>query len=85
MASFTWEESALTADCHTLSDMANRFEETAALMRRLEKNGFEVQYEHGLRKIIHRNPRIFSRFGFIIDKVLSDIEQSSIDINNDRL
>lgn len=81
MASFTWEESALTADCRTLLDMAKRFEDTAALMRRLDKHGFEVQNEQGIRKINHRNPRIFSRFGFIIDKVLTEIQQRSVELN----
>ena len=83
MASFTWEESALTADCCTLEDMARRFEEAAMLMRRLDQCGFELQNNKEGRKISHKNIRIFSRFGFIIDKKLSEIHERSLEINRE--
>ena len=83
MASFTWEESALTADCCTLEDMARRFEEAAMLMRRLHQCGFELQNNKEVRKISHKNVRIFSRFGFIIDKKLSEIHERSLELNRE--
>ena len=83
MASFTWEESALTADCCTLEDMARRFEEAAMLMRRLDQCGFELQNNKEGRKISHKNVRIFSRFGFIIDKKLSEIHERSLKIDRE--
>ena len=83
MASFTWEESALTADCCTLEDMARRFEEAAMLMRRLDRCGFELQNNKEVRKISHKNIRIFSRFGFIIDKRLSEIHERSLEMNRE--
>ena len=84
MASFEWEESTLTADCRTLQDMATRFEEAAVLMRRLDQCGFELENARGLRKISHKNVRIFSRFGFVIDKVLSDIRKRGFEIERDQ-
>ena len=83
MASFTWEESALTADCCTLEDMARRFEEAAILMRRLDQYGFELQNNTEIRTISHRNVRTFSRFGFVIDKKLSEIHKRSLEINHE--
>tara|TARA_B100001093_G_scaffold355373_1_gene339968 strand:+ start:256 stop:522 length:267 start_codon:yes stop_codon:yes gene_type:complete len=82
MASFTWVESALTADCSSLADMAKRFEDTAVLMRRLDKHGFEIRNECGKRTINHRNPRVFSRFGFIIDKLMTQIQANSCESSN---
>ena len=67
MASFTWDESTLSADCPTLESMAQRFEDAAALMRQLDKSGFEVRKQNGNRKIIHNNMEIFSSFGFTLD------------------
>ena len=67
MASFTWDESTLSADCGTLEDMAERFEDTAALMRRLAQTGFAVKQQEGTRKITHVNDEIFKSFGFIIE------------------
>ena len=83
MASFTWEESALTADCCTLEDMARRFEEAAILMRRLDQCGFKLQNNTEIRTISHRNVRTFSRFGFVIDKKLSEIHKRSLEINHE--
>ena len=68
MASFTWDESTLSADCGTLEDMAERFEDTAALMRRLAQEGFAVSQQEGARKIIHSNNEIFKSFGFVIEE-----------------
>ena len=68
MASFTWDESTLSADCGTLEDMADRFEDTAALMRRLAETGFVVTEQEGSRKIIHANDKIFESFGFVIEE-----------------
>ena len=67
MASFTWNESTLSADCGTLEDMAERFEDTAALMRRLAQTGFAVKQQEGTRKITHVNEEILKSFGFIIE------------------
>ena len=67
MVSFTWNESTLSADCGTLEDMAERFEDTAALMRRLAQTGFAVKQQEGTRKITHVNDEIFKSFGFIIE------------------
>ena len=67
MASFPWNESTLSADCGTLEDMAERFEDTAALMRRLAQTGFAVKQQEGTRKITHVNDEIFKSFGFIIE------------------
>ena len=83
MASFTWEESALTADCCTLEDMARRFEEAAMLMRRLDQCGFELHNNKEIRKISHKNVRTFSRFGFVIDKKLSEIHRRALEINQE--
>ncbi len=68
MASFTWNESTLSADCGTLEDMAARFEDTAALMRRLSQTGFAVKQQAGARKIIHADNKIFESFGFVIEE-----------------
>ena len=70
MASFTWDESTLSADCPTLESMAQRFEDTAALMRQLDKSGFKVRGQNGNREIIHNNTEVFSSFGFILEKSL---------------
>ncbi|ABI47808.1 hypothetical protein [Synechococcus sp. CC9311] len=84
MASFLWKESNLTADCLTLEEMARRFEETALLMHRLHRCGFELNRIKGEQSISHKNIRTFSRFGFVIDKVLANIEQRSLKINQDK-
>ncbi len=43
MSYFTWKENGLTSDCVSLDAMASRFEESARLMRRLAKEGFELK------------------------------------------
>ena len=85
MASFLWKESKLTDDCLTLEDMAKRFEETALLMHRLHRCGFELNRIKGEQCISHKNIRTFSRFGFVIDKVLSNIEQRSLKLGHDKM
>ena len=67
MASFTWDESTLSADCATLASMAQRFEDAAALMRQLDQNGFELEQYQGIRLIKHQNDQIFSSFGFVLE------------------
>ena len=62
MASFTWDESTLSADCPNLASMAQRFGDAAALMRQLDKSGFELENRHGNRIITHQNEQIFSSF-----------------------
>ena len=68
MASFTWDESTLSADCPTLASMAQRFEDAAALMRQLDQSGFELVQHQGNRIITHQNEQVFSSFGFILEK-----------------
>ena len=68
MASFTWDESTLSADCPTLASMAQRFEDAAALMRQLDQSGFELEQHKGNRIIKHQNEQIFSSFGFVLEK-----------------
>ena len=67
MASFTWDESTLSADCSTLASMARRFEDAAALMRKLDQSGFELVQHHGNRIIKHQNEQVFSSFGFVLE------------------
>ena len=67
MASFTWDETTLSADCATLASMAQRFEDAAALMRQLDQSGFELEQYEGNRIIKHQNEQIFSSFGFVLE------------------
>ena len=62
---FTWKEVGLTNDCSTLEAMASRFEESARLMRRMAKEGFELQLKENNQLIIHSDPKIFEEWGFI--------------------
>ena len=82
MASFTWEESTLTADCRNLQEMAKRFEDAAVLMRRMDQCNFELENDNGIRRITHENVRMFSRFGFVADKVLIDSRKRGIEIDS---
>ena len=65
MSYFTWKENGLTNDCATLDAMAARFEESARLMRRMAKEGFELKVQENNQLIIHPNPKIFKEWGFI--------------------
>ena len=40
MSFFTWKDKGLTSDCASLDAMASRFEESANLMKKLSKKGY---------------------------------------------
>jgi len=65
MSYFTWKENGLTTDCVSLDAMASRFEESARLMRRLAKEGFELKVKDKKQLIIHSNSKVFETWGFI--------------------
>ncbi len=65
MSYFTWKEKGLTKDCQTLEAMAARFEESARLMRRMSKEGFQLKQKSNIQLITHNNPEIFQSWGFI--------------------
>ena len=54
------------------------------LMRRLDQCGFELHNNKEIRKISHKNVRTFSRFGFVIDKKLSEIHSRSLGMNREK-
>jgi hypothetical protein len=69
MAYFTWKEAGLTADCASLDAMAARFEEAAALMRRMAAEGFQLDRDpHGRARITHPDPGVFEAYGFISEE-----------------
>jgi hypothetical protein len=68
MAYFTWREAGLTADCASLDAMASRFEEAAALMRRLAAEGFRVERSPEGSRITHPDPSVFEAYGFISEE-----------------
>jgi len=45
--------------------MAARFEEAAALMRRLDQDGFLLEPQGGQQHITHTDPAVFAAFGFL--------------------
>ena len=65
MAHFTWKDTGLTADCASLEAMAARFEEAAALMRRMAGEGFELERHSDGQRITHPEPDVFEAYGFI--------------------
>lgn len=65
MAHFTWHDKGLSEDCHSLAAMAARFEEAAALMRRLDQDGFRLERQGGQQHITHRDSTVFAAFGFL--------------------
>jgi hypothetical protein len=65
MAYFTWKETGLTADCASLEAMAARFEEAAALMRRMAAEGFALERHSDGQHITHSNAEVFEAYGFI--------------------
>lgn len=65
MAHFTWHDKGLSEDCHSLAAMAARFEEAAALMRRLDQDGFRLERQGGQQHITHRDSIVFADFGFL--------------------
>ena len=62
---FTWKENGLTSDCKTLDSMASRFEESAKLMRRMSKEGFQLRIKNKQQLITHDDQSIFDSWGFI--------------------
>lgn len=68
MAYFTWREAGLTADCASLDAMASRFEEAAALMRRLAAEGFRIERSAEGPRITHPDPSVFEAYGFISEE-----------------
>lgn len=68
MAYFTWRETGLTADCASLEAMASRFEEAAALMRRLASEGFRLERTSAGQRITHTDPALFEAYGFISEE-----------------
>ena len=58
MAYFTWREAGLTADCASLDSMAARFEEAAALMRRMAAEGFRLEKDSQGQRITHPYPKV---------------------------
>ena len=65
MPHFTWQDKGLSEDCHSLAAMAARFEEAAALMRRLHQDGFLLERQAGQHRITHTDPAVFAAFGFL--------------------
>ncbi len=68
MAYFTWREAGLTADCASLDSMASRFEEAAALMRRMAAEGFRLEKDSQGQRITHPDPAVFEAYGFISEE-----------------
>ncbi|MFZ9945522.1 MAG: hypothetical protein ACO3FN_00395 [Vulcanococcus sp.] len=65
MAYFTWKEAGLTAACSSLEAMAARFEEAAALMRRMAAEGFVLERHSDGQHITHGDESVFAAYGFI--------------------
>lgn len=65
MAYFTWKDTGLTADCASLDAMAARFEEAAALMRRMAAEGFWLERQADGPHIRHTDPVVFEAYGFV--------------------
>lgn len=68
MAYFTWRETGLTADCASLAAMAARFEEAAALMRRMAAEGFQLERHPEGQRITHADPAVFDAYGFVSEE-----------------
>ena len=65
MPHFTWKDTGLTADCASLEAMAARFEEAAALMRRMAGEGFVLERHDDGQRITHGETDVFEAYGFI--------------------
>ena len=65
MAYFTWKEAGLTSDCASLEAMAARFEEAASLMRRMAKEGFQLERSNQQQRNTHPTPAVFDAWGFV--------------------
>jgi len=68
MPYFTWKETGLTADCASLESMASRFQEAAALMRRMAAEGFRLEQTVEGPRITHSDPAVFEAYGFISEE-----------------
>jgi hypothetical protein len=68
MAYFTWKETGLTADCASLEAMAARFEEAAALMRRMADEGFRLERHADGAHLTHSDPAVFAAYGFVSEE-----------------
>ena len=68
MTYFTWKEAGLTADCASLEAMAARFEEAAALMRRMADEGFQLERGSTGQRITHPDPAVFEAYGFVSEE-----------------
>jgi len=68
MAYFTWREAGLTSDCASLDAMAARFEEAAALMRRMAAEGFHLEPAVDGCHITHPDPAVFEAYGFVSEE-----------------
>jgi hypothetical protein len=68
VAYFTWKEAGLTADCASLEAMAARFEEAAALMRRMAREGFQLERHSDGQHITHPDAAVFEAYGFISEE-----------------
>jgi hypothetical protein len=68
MAYFTWKEQGLTGDCASLEAMAARFEEAAALMRRMAEEGFRLERHPEGQRILHADPAVFEAYGFVSEE-----------------
>ncbi len=68
MAYFTWKETGLTSDCASLEAMAARFEESAALMRRMADEGFRLERHSDGQRITHPDPAVFEAYGFVSEE-----------------
>jgi len=65
MACFTWKDTGLSSDCASLAAMASRFEEAAALIRRMAAEGFQLERRSDGQRITHPDPAVFEAYGFI--------------------
>ena len=68
MSYFTWKETGLTSDCSSLEAIASRYEEAAKLMRRMNKEGFELNRTNNKQLIKHKNQDVFKSWGFISEE-----------------
>jgi len=68
MPYFTWKETGLTSDCASLETMASRFQESAALMRRMAAEGFRLEQTGDGSRITHADPAVFEAYGFISEE-----------------
>ncbi len=71
MSYFTWKEAGLTSDCKSLEAMASRFEESAKLMRRMAREGFNLEIKNKRQLITHQDANIFEAWGFINEEPAS--------------